>query len=247
METKHELATSQPQEVANPTPTQLLQLAVQQNLDVDKLERLMQLQERFEANNARKFFFEALAQFQAAVPVIKKNRQADYGQGKTKYQYATLDTIIQQIQEHLKNCGLTYRWEVGENEKQVTVTCIITHVAGHFEKTVMTANDDTSGSKNSIQARGSTVTYLQRYTLIGALGLGTTQDDVDAHRKDDQPAALETIANQLALLNSKEELNKYYEQPDMREYHNNTKVLALFTKRKLQIESTTAAKPATTK
>ena len=45
----------------------------------------------------------------------------------------------------------------------------------------MTADKDTSGNKNSIQSIGSTRTYLQRYTLIGALGLSTAEDDTDGH------------------------------------------------------------------
>src|SRR5690606_5500273 len=36
---------------------------------------------------------------------------------------------------------------------------------------------DSSGSKNAIQAIGSTLTYLQRYTLIQALGLAASDDD----------------------------------------------------------------------
>ena len=34
---------------------------------------------------------------------------------------------------------------------------------------------DTSGSKNSIQAISSAVTYLQRYTLLAATGLSTSE------------------------------------------------------------------------
>lgn len=41
----------------------------------------------------------------------------------------------------------------------------------------MSASADTSGSKNSIQAIGSTITYLQRYTLFSILGLASTDDD----------------------------------------------------------------------
>ena len=44
----------------------------------------------------------------------------------------------------------------------------------------MTALADKTGSKNAVQAIGSTVTYLQRYTLIGALGITTADDDMDA-------------------------------------------------------------------
>ena len=47
--------------VANPTPSHLLQMAVQQGADLDKLERLMALQERWEATEARKAYDTAFA------------------------------------------------------------------------------------------------------------------------------------------------------------------------------------------
>jgi hypothetical protein len=39
------------------------------------------------------------------------------------------------------------------------------------------AGADQSGAKNSIQAIGSTISYLQRYTLKAALGLAAANDD----------------------------------------------------------------------
>ena len=41
------------------TPSDLLALAVKNNLDIEKLERLMIMQEKWEANQARKLFFQA--------------------------------------------------------------------------------------------------------------------------------------------------------------------------------------------
>ena len=57
------------------------------------------------------------------------------------------------------------------------VTCIVAHRDGHFEETTLSAGHDQSGNKNSIQAVGSTITYLQRYTLKAALGLAASDDD----------------------------------------------------------------------
>lgn len=175
-------------EIVETTPATLIQLAIQQNVDVDKLEKLMQLQERWEANKARKEFFHALAEFQSKCPVITKNKKADFQSkvgGRINYSYATLDQIIDQLREPLRNNGLSYRWEFTEPEKSISVKCIITHSGGHSEFTTMTGSADTSGVKNDIQARGSTLTYLQRYTLIGALGIGTAQEDVDGKKKTD--------------------------------------------------------------
>lgn len=65
------------------------------------------------------------------------------------------------------------------SEKDIEVTCIITHIEGHSEESKMIGPEDYSGSKNSIQARGSSTTYLERYALIGALNLVTADGDVD--------------------------------------------------------------------
>ncbi len=63
--------------------------------------------------------------------------------------------------------------------RQVEVTCIVTHRDGHSERTTMTGPEDHSGFKNLIQSRGSSMTYLERYTLIGAFGLTTVDTDTD--------------------------------------------------------------------
>mgnify|MGYP000541184124 FL=1 len=57
------------------------------------------------------------------------------------------------------------------------VTCILSHRDGHSEESSLSGPADASGSKNAIQAIGSTLTYLQRYTLVQALGLAAGDDD----------------------------------------------------------------------
>jgi hypothetical protein len=79
----------------------------------------------------------------------------------------------------LKENDLSYRWEINDDKDTLKVTCLVSHIAGHTERTTMTASPDTSGAKNAIQARGSALEYLKRYTLIGALGLSTADSDVD--------------------------------------------------------------------
>jgi hypothetical protein len=58
----------------------------------------------------------------------------------------------------------------------ISVTCILTG-HGHEEENTLSGPADASGSKNAIQAIGSTLTYLQRYTLVQALGLAASSDD----------------------------------------------------------------------
>ena len=159
------------------SPSALLQIAVTQDLDITKLEKLMELQERWEKNNARKEFLTAMSNFQFSCPQIKKQRKVAFG--NTKYSFAGLGEISETIKEELKNNGLSYRWELKDEGTTIICTCIISHVAGHSESTDVSAGKDSSGGKNEIQQRGSTITYLQRYSLISALGITTADDDTD--------------------------------------------------------------------
>ncbi len=166
------------------TPAVLLHLAIQQNLDIEKLERLMQLQERWEATQSRKEFLTAISKFQAACPPLEKTKKVAFG--NTKYSYAPLGEIAATIKHAMSENGLSHRWEIEDASDKIICTCIISHLTGHSEKTTMSAAKDSSGGKNEIQQRGSSITYLQRYTLIAALGISTADEDVDG-RKEEYP------------------------------------------------------------
>jgi hypothetical protein len=163
------------------TPMALLQVAMAQGADLQKLEKLMELQERWEANEARKAFTEALSSFKANPPELTKNKTVgfDTSKGRTEYKHATLDQVSLKIGQALSQHGLSHRWDVKQDAGQVTVTCVLTHRQGHSEAVTMSGSPDTSGTKNSIQAVGSTVTYLQRYTLLAATGMAVKDQDND--------------------------------------------------------------------
>ena len=72
--------------------------------------------------------------------------------------------------------GLSYRFRTTQNDR-ISVTCILSHKAGHAEETTLSGPADSSGNKNAIQAIGSTLTYLQRYSLVQMLGLAAGNDD----------------------------------------------------------------------
>lgn len=163
-------------------PSELLTLAVDKDLDIDKLGKLMELQKSWSADQSRKAFFEAMTNFQSEVPEIRKSKKVSFGE--TKYDYAPLADITRQIKDKCKQYGLSYRWEIQDTKEEISVTCLITHLDGHSERTTMTAPPDTSGKKSAIQSRGSAIEYLKRYTLIGALGLSTTDSDVDGYQPE---------------------------------------------------------------
>lgn len=170
-----ELVTQeQPKAIAIASPMALIEVAVANNADVDKLEKLMALQERWDAKQAREAFFEAMAKFQSMAPVIKKLKA-----GHRDVKYAAMEDIQQQIAPILTQCGLSYRFEQSQDQSSITVICIVTHKNGHSETARLTSGYDVSGNKSNIQSIGSSLSYLRRYCLIGAFGLTVADEDTD--------------------------------------------------------------------
>lgn len=153
------------------TPMDMLERAVAQGANVEVLEKLMGLQERWEANQARKAFDEAVSAAKAEMPPITRNRT-----GHNSKQYVDFAGIAKVVDPIITKHGLSYRFTAEQGER-INVTCVLSHRAGHFEKTTLSGPADTTGNKNAIQAIGSTLTYLQRYSLVQMLGLAASDDD----------------------------------------------------------------------
>jgi hypothetical protein len=165
------VARTEPNAVVSMTPMDMLDRAVTQGASMEVLEKLMALQERWEANQARKSFNDAVAAAKAEIPVITKNRE-----GHNSKRYADFAAYARVVDPILGKHGLGYRFRTVQDDR-IHVTCILFHKAGHVEENTLAGPADATGSKNAIQAIGSTLTYLQRYSLTQALGLAATEDD----------------------------------------------------------------------
>lgn len=165
--------------VSTPTPMDMIQLAVQQGASPEQLGQLMDLQDRFEQKEAKRSFVLALAKFRKECPDINKDAKAHTSK------YATLSNTLDTIKTTMEDCGLTHSWrtetEGKEEKKEVTVICIVTHTDGHSEQSSLTAGLDLGAGRNTIQAMGSTVSYLQRYTLFAVLGITAREMDDDGY------------------------------------------------------------------
>jgi len=177
---------------ATQEPTDIIMMAIKQKLDPSLIEKMMDLAERNQKNEARMAFNRAMAAFKADPPDIAKDKTVSFGSGKASYAHASLANVTKTISKALSAHGLSANWQTSQVENAITVTCTICHFDGHCESTSLTAAPDTSGSKNSIQAIGSTISYLERYTLLAITGLAT--HDMD----DDAQATTETISTDQA-------------------------------------------------
>lgn len=159
----------------NQDPTfKMMEMVVQKGGDIASLEKLMDLQERAERNQARKSFFMAFSAFQSDLPIINRGGTGNYGP------YARIEDIADAIKPYLVKHGLCYRFEQVDSADSITVTCVVSHLDGHEVRTSMESGLDKSGNKQVIHQRASTVSYLRRYTLSGAFGIIVGGEDNDA-------------------------------------------------------------------
>lgn len=157
-------------------------MAMNPDIDPERVERFIALKRQMDADAARRAFNAAMSDAKAEIPVILKNRQVGYehksGDSSTEYRHEDLGQIARTVDPILTKFGLSYRFRTTSAPNEpVSVTCIVAHRDGHSEENTLTAGRDDSGKKNNIQAVGSTITYLQRYTLKAALGLAAAADD----------------------------------------------------------------------
>lgn len=178
--------TSPAQQVAAPGPMSPIEMVTQlkaAGVSIDDMKEMLALQKEYQAEEARKAFYIALTKFRANPPRISKNRDVSYknkGGTLTEYSHATLDQVASAIGECLSKYGMSFGWKTEQLENnQVRVTCTLSHEHGHSESTSLTGAPDESGGKNSIQAVGSTITYLERYTLLALTGMASSDIDND--------------------------------------------------------------------
>lgn len=171
---------------ATPNPyLALVETMVARGGDLSNLDKMLDLQMKWEANEARKAFVAAMAAFKAEPMEILKRKQVSFETRDgdfTSYKHAELADVTDAVVPAMGKHGLSHRWDVSQAGSQITVTCQITHALGHSESVSMTAAPDDSGKKNAIQKVASTVTYLQRYTLLAATGMAAKGMDDDAQQ-----------------------------------------------------------------
>jgi ERF superfamily len=166
------------------TPMTLIDIAVQKGASVEQLSQLLDLQMRWEANEAKKAYQKAMAAFKAEVPGIIKNRTASFAGksgGTVQYDYATLDNVCDKLIPALSKHGLTHKWRTSQEGPKIRVTCVLSHGIHSEDGATLEASPDDTGGKNAIQAIGSTKSYLERYTFLSACGVAVRGQDTDAN------------------------------------------------------------------
>ncbi len=151
---------------------------------VEKLERMIALQERQEASRRKDLFDAALIRVQAKIPRITKSGMIDYSKAgeppKKKIPYALWEDIDAVIRPIYQEEGFSVRWNnpITSEGKMVrtvgTFTC-----CGHSETVEITTPPDASGGKNACQATPSAISYGKRTISTMFWNIITEGQDLD--------------------------------------------------------------------
>lgn len=177
------------------TPMEILQRAVATGVSPETLDKLLTLQERWEKNQARKDFDAAIAVAKGEIKPITRNAT-----GHNSKKYVDFAAIAREVDPILKKNGLAYRFRTEQTDR-IKVTCVL-FGHGHSEESTLSGPPDKTGNKNDIQAIGSTLTYLQRYTLVQALGLAAAADDDGKAVGVGGPITMEQAQELLDIINN---------------------------------------------
>ncbi len=183
VESKQEVAVVPHKEVEivpSKSPADLIAMAIEKGTNVDALEKLMGLQERWEAREAKKAFDRSMAAFQAECPTIQKTKEVKTKEGKSAYKYAPIESIVNQVKTILEKHGFSYSTSMELKEKGVKVAVKVVHTQGHSEISEMEVpfGTQTAIMSNSQQAAAAQ-TFAKRYAFCNAFGILTGDQDND--------------------------------------------------------------------
>ena len=159
-------------------------LATRSDLNIDVFERLLAARRAEEDRAAMRAFNNAMSEAKGEIQPVLKTRDVDFqsskpGASRTKYKYESFADVARAVDPVFSRHGLSYRFRVAQAADVVKVTCIVSHSDGYSEENspLESRVDPGSTGMSMVQALGSALTYLQRYSLRSAIGLPAGVDD----------------------------------------------------------------------
>jgi hypothetical protein len=166
-------------------PAVMISLAVEKGMDLDKISKMMELQERWETNQARKEYSLAMVRVQKKMPMVtKKERNA-----QTNSKYAAYDEIIKVCQPIYTEEGFSVTFYQGCGtpedplpEGYIRVSADIMHDSGHTRNVHVDIPVETTGPKGGavmtkVHATGSAFSYGKSYLIRLIFNIPTGDDD----------------------------------------------------------------------
>jgi hypothetical protein len=157
--------------------------ATDPNFDVAKMEKLLEMQERQQANNAKAAFNRDFVAAKKAIKPLVRNKRND----QTKSNYVDLEAVADAIDPILADHGFapTFGTAVSDMEGHYKMVCDLLHEDGHerhYEANIPVDACGIKGSRNKTDthAFGSSTTYGRRYLKLMIFDIATKDDDGNA-------------------------------------------------------------------
>lgn len=155
-------------------------LASDPSVDIDRVERFMEMHERVKARDAYQAFADAMSAAQAEMGPIATDRKND--QTKSRYaSYAALDVAVRPVYVR-HGFSLTFNTDPDAPADHVRLRCKVMHRDGHCEAYQVDMPSDGKGARGGdvmtkTHAAGSAMSYGQRYLLKMIFNLSVGEDD----------------------------------------------------------------------
>lgn len=172
---EHEETLPQVVEQADSLLAVIERAATNPDVDVDKMSRLLDMHERITSKRAEVEFNAALSRVQSTVPPIKKASKAHNST------YAKLEDIEKVVRPIYSAEGFSIGYTSKDNGNTKLFIATLRHKDGHSEHYEYEIPADNSGSKNAIQAMGSSTSYARRNLLCMMFNIVTTDEDDDGN------------------------------------------------------------------
>jgi hypothetical protein len=177
------------------------------NVDMNKMERLFEMQQQAAARRAKTAYISALSDMQPELPIVNKRGEisrkakddAGVKQSAKPTKFAKWEDVVEAIAPILAKHGFSLSFRI-EQDARVKVTAVLGHREGHCEETSMSLGIDDSGAKNNIQGWGSSVSYGKRYTAFAILNIVARDEDDDGNAAGRVPADTPSVDKLKAMI-----------------------------------------------
>lgn len=183
--------TPEPVSSANALIAVIERAASNPDIDVEKMERLLAMQERIMTQNAKVAFNESMRLAQTEMPKIKRNKENKETHSKYADLEAVTDAAVPIYTKH--GFSLSYGTADCPIPGHYRVTALCAHVAGferQYQADVPIDNTGPKGTQNKTMTHGfgSTMSYGRRYMICLIFNITLTNEDTDGNRPGQRPA-----------------------------------------------------------
>jgi hypothetical protein len=172
-------------------------------VDIAKIEKLMDMRERIESQQAERAFNIAMREAQGEMKMIGTNKKND----QTKSRYATYDKLDAHLRPIYTKHGFSLSFDEADSPKPdyIRIVCYVAHESGFTRTYRKDMPADGKGAKGGdvmtkTHAAGAAASYGMRYLLKGIFNVAIGEEDRDGNAPAEATAITPEQTGQLREL-----------------------------------------------